>query len=233
MGFDASSIRPKRLSDGRDARVLALAEQLHERGITASLADAKRLAEGMVDTERKILSSGKKEEDVSALRERLQREDPLFRAVGVAGEGSLRVSEDFAKFVERAADLGSVPRSYDAPSPAPVTYGREERKEVPEVHSRGPQITFAEAPDLAELFKSSETEVAVSEDAVAVRHAEREGSVERVSETLVAKMPEERPAKDVVPEEEPAVPEEPAAPDEEEDLAKKHGIDLFDIFKTG
>ncbi len=66
MGFEPFVI-PKRTptettgnaagsSQSRDEKVRALAVLLHSRGLTSSLTDARRLAEGMVDVEKKIIN---------------------------------------------------------------------------------------------------------------------------------------------------------------------------------
>ena len=70
MGFEPFSI-PKRevtsqTSSGHESRedkVRKLAELLHKRGLTSSVSDARRLAEGMVETEKKVMDQSQKMRD--------------------------------------------------------------------------------------------------------------------------------------------------------------------------
>ena len=130
MGFDPSTIRrpePKPDLSGpnaaRDARVLALAQELHRRGVTVSLADAKRIAEGMVDVERKVIDEESRRSagaraPLADERSRIQASDPMFRSAGVAPPVStpsasaahgavptLPLTPDFARFVDRTAGV--------------------------------------------------------------------------------------------------------------------------------
>jgi len=130
MGFDPSTIRRPELKPdltgpnaARDARVLALAQELHRRGVTVSLADAKRIAEGMVDVERKVIDEGSRRSagaraPLADERSRVQASDPMFRSAGVAppvsapsasaAQGAvpaLSLAPDFARFVDRTAGV--------------------------------------------------------------------------------------------------------------------------------
>ncbi|MDD9954517.1 MAG: hypothetical protein OXR66_09385 [Candidatus Woesearchaeota archaeon] len=60
MVFDPSTIKPKQ-ADTRDKKVVDLAEMLLERGLAANMPAAKRLAEGMVETEKEVLQDAKRE----------------------------------------------------------------------------------------------------------------------------------------------------------------------------
>ncbi len=138
MGFDPSTIkRPELKPDlsgpnaARDARVIALAQELHRRGVTVSLADAKRIAEGMVDVERKVIDEGSRRSagarsPLADERTRAQTSDPIFRSAGVAPPVSapsaavtqgtvpvLPLAPDFARFVDRTAGA-SAPRTVAA-----------------------------------------------------------------------------------------------------------------------
>ncbi|HIH24255.1 TPA: hypothetical protein HA251_04445 [Candidatus Woesearchaeota archaeon] len=52
----------------REERVHALAQQLHQRGLTSSMTDARRLAEGMVDVEQKVMKQTPKPQEGSSER---------------------------------------------------------------------------------------------------------------------------------------------------------------------
>lgn len=47
----------------REERIHALAQQLHQRGLTSSMTDARRLAEGMVDVEQKVMKQTPKPQE--------------------------------------------------------------------------------------------------------------------------------------------------------------------------
>jgi len=211
MGFDPSSIKkPKVTIDNlpkdanREDRVLALATQLHERGLTASVSDAKRIAEGMVATEARVIREGDPQGDeVSAAREKL-RSSSLYASI-VGSSERLNLPEDFHRFVDKAAHLESslVPKPKLTRPFVPIP------KDLPEK-----QVVYEEAPDLSETRGFSEqTTVDASADGVVTRrevHSEREESVEETG--VIA---------------------QPAAQHDEDELKKQHGIDLFDVFKSG
>jgi len=245
---------PKDLSDDatRDDKVLALANQLHERGITASLADARRLAEGMVDTEARVIGQtrGERGDSLEDIRRAAQR-DPLFDAVlGKGGSFMLRLPDDFRDFVDRSQRIPVHKR------PDGIVY--QNLKVVPKAKEEH-AITFAEAPDIRELMKEKEatrveTTVEKTDDSFVVsRKQERQN--EMITEEVGVVEAETRPApKQDVPEvdlgsifysgseqksepqERPTKPEPREIPkassDGKKDLAKEQGIDLFDIFKT-
>src|SRR2546421_163026 len=101
MGFEPF-IPPKRtpqpqIEGTRDERVLALAKLLHGRGITSSLTDAKRLAEGMVDVERKVMKQPQKEQKATEMN--IPAPKPVTSSFG------LRLSDEFSHFVAEAAAL--------------------------------------------------------------------------------------------------------------------------------
>jgi hypothetical protein len=240
MGFEPF-IPPKRvvppstpkIEGTREERVLALAKLLHGRGITSSLTDAKRLAEGMVDVEKKVIKQAPKEEpkpnaNVPSLEPHTSTKAPF----------GLALPEDFAHFVAQAASI-----SHDNSAPAkkiePFSYGREEMRtvaEVPHVTARK-QVFFAEAPDLEQArgykgrseFTSQRqqvveqlqgvTRIEATPEAVKVTRVESAPTVEVVAEEMVVQEPEkvEQPKSEM--------------PVEREDLAKKHGVDLFQMFK--
>ncbi len=141
MGFDPSTIKrpvPSAASlppnASREQRIAMLAQELHRRGVTVSLADAKRLAEGMVDVERKVIDEGSRKRDEprpqDTTRASIQSSDPMFAAAGVsvapppqrASSGpvpTLSLAPDFARFVERTSGT-PLARAQAAPVPAPT-----------------------------------------------------------------------------------------------------------------
>jgi hypothetical protein len=161
MGFEPF-IPPKRpaptpdklsVDAPRDERVMALARMLHQRGITSSMADAKRLAEGMVDVEKRVVK-----QERTAPPAQLKAEIPGIEAAVLPKHSfGLSLPEDFTQFVAKAAAL-----SHEAQSPVPpiespveksVVYGREEQHviaSVPHFHARNQQM-FDDAPDVTQL----------------------------------------------------------------------------------
>lgn len=140
MGFDPSTIKrpvPSAASlppnASREQRIAMLAQELHRRGVTVSLADAKRLAEGMVDVERKVIDEGSRKRDEprpqDTTRASIQNSDPMFAAAGVSQAPPQRASSspvptlslapDFARFVERTSGT-PLARAQAAPVPAPT-----------------------------------------------------------------------------------------------------------------
>lgn len=163
MGFDPDSIKPRTVSYDkvpvdapRDERVNALAHILHSRGVTASLADARRLAEGMVEGERKVLKDGQPKKDPDEERRKIQSSSTFFAGAGVpqTSPHTMQWAPDFRAFVDRSASIGKTA----APSgqttvrkEEPVAYGRGEEHHtlasVPHVvHSK--QVFFDDAPTL-------------------------------------------------------------------------------------
>lgn len=218
MAFDPSKIKKsfslKDLPEGssRSDKVTALAEHLHERGLTASLQSAKRLAEGMVDTERKIIDEGSGRQDASARRE-FQKSD-LYREIG--GVKQLDVPDNFQKFIDRAknAKVEEKPRE-------PTVSRRMPDEGVPVMYDEAPSSKqreeIEEVEDAQETWRVPEkkgdegyekTQVDVSEDGVVVRHTERTAQENVVQEEGVVR----------------DAPEKKKAPEED--------IDLFDIFKN-
>jgi hypothetical protein len=150
--------------ENREDKVMQLARMLHQRGITASLTDAKRLAEGMVQVERRVINQPKSE--------------PLpTLAADIPAESG---TSDFGEFVQetiaqhpaeaepktpvRAAAPAShvatmtpashAPRSETTPNiPKTIVYGRSEPVRMAEVpHTTARKQTFYEdAPDWTKL----------------------------------------------------------------------------------
>jgi hypothetical protein len=213
----------------RDEKVLRLAKLLHQRGLTVSLTDAKRLAEGMVDVEKKVIAQAPT----------IQNGPPVsVRPVTPRTERALvlNLPEEFAKFVATAAALmhEDTHRSITvAPRPM-VSYGREERRGIPEVpHAAAHrQIFFDDAPPLTQArgfsgkqpspvtFESQRastkvTRVEVAPGAVATMTVTTTPHKESVEERVVI---EENPTD---------IPGETPAPTTAPDGA----VDLFSIFK--
>lgn len=163
MGFNPDSIKPREVTyekvpvdAPREVRVNALAHILHSRGITASLADAKRLAEGMVEGERKVLKDGQPKKDPEEERRKIQSSSAFFSSAGVVQTptATMRWSPDFQSFIDRSSSLGR-PIAPAGPimmhREEPTTYGRGDDlhtlSSVPHVvHSK--QVFFDEAPTL-------------------------------------------------------------------------------------
>lgn len=283
MGFEPFIPRrvvPKEepASGSRDERVLKLAKMLHERGITVSIADAKRLAEGMVDVERKVIKAPVKEEPkpvkspVATIKEEPKPAKPSL---------GLKLPDDFAHFVAHAAAISheEVRPSISIPTreEKPMTYGREEQQtiaSVPHVHAHK-QMFFEDAPDLSKArgFKGSDVvssgprtahyetqqakptpppettvvRVTTGDEAVKVTKVETSPTATMVEEKMIVAEPTPEPAplaalepiapaaellaedlKDA-PEKTEELPK--AAPQPKVDLAKQHGVDLFEMFK--
>lgn len=178
----------------REDRIHALAKQLEERGLASSASAAVRLAEGMVDIERKVIQGSSREEPSE--RERFQKADsPLFHAATKAEQPGLDLPDDFQAFVNMASQRREFVQDHapqaEKPAEIPVNLGDESWK-VPEKPSDSGY---------------KKTSVEASDEAVIVRH------VEATSKSDVT--------------------EERGIVAEKEDLAKQHGVDLFNIFKTG
>ena len=220
MGFEPFHIpkrAPEKLPDAtREDKVLALAKMLHQRGITSSLTDAKRLAEGMVDVEKKVIKAPVKEEPKKEV---------------LPPKASFGLNDDFAHFVAHAAALSreNVQTSVAVPerNERPVTYGREAQHTVSAVPHARTQVFFEDAPDLSkarglpekstplqQLEPASVTRVTAGDGGIKVAHVETAPNMEIVTEKVVVEAPEEKTL--VKP---------------QEDLAKQHGVDLFQMFK--
>jgi hypothetical protein len=245
MGFEPfippkRVVPPAKVEGTREERVLALAKLLHARGITSSLTDAKRLAEGMVDVERKVMKQAPKEEP------KPNNQLPSTEAPSVAKPSfGLSLSEDFAHFVAKAATMTHEETQSNAPVSKidSISYGRETLQtisEVPHVTAHK-QVFFAEAPDLTQArgykgkaeFSSQRQEVVdklqavtrveTAPQVVKVTRVESAPQVEVVEETLMVEEPD-------LPEKTVELPKSDK-PVEREDLAKKHGVDIFEMFK--
>ena len=287
MPFDPSMIRRPQIDPDkypgatRQDKVIALAQKLYERRLASSMADARRLAEGMVETEKKIVKSLEPKPVEQALK---HVDAPKQDA------RDLKLSEDFAKFVAKTAAQSIaqsvMPRTeYKTESKAeafktelkPISYGREETKRVDEVpHSRRSNVVFFDdAPDLTKLRgytgpkksvveyasqkmaeikrppmpeerpeqTESVTRVSAGDAGVAVTKVERSENVTRVTESVIVKddLPMDKIAEpaepvrvDVAPKIEPmpeVKPEIKPEPKPKVDLAKEHGVDIFEMFK--
>lgn len=153
MGFEPF-ILPKREKQpeptNREDRVAGLAKLLHERGLTSSMADAKRLAEGMVEGEKKVMKQAPKtvEQPKPAKLDIDAGQTPRPSA-------SLRLPEEFSKFVAQAAAIpqGTAAQvSIPLPNAQPVRFGREAQHEIAAVpHATRKQVFYDEAPDLTKL----------------------------------------------------------------------------------
>ena len=139
-------------SASREGRVLALARLLHSRGLTSSMTDARRLAEGMVDVERKVVKQG-----TNAFEQGKPVLDKTDRPSDTAAAKprtafNITLAEDFAHFVANAAALSHEhqPVSIPESKPGKVTYGREgEERIVAEVpHASRKQVFYEDAPDI-------------------------------------------------------------------------------------
>jgi hypothetical protein len=148
-------VTPDKLPENasRAEKVNALAQLLHARGLTSSMTDARRLAEGMVDVEKKVV---KQAAQATAAAQNPGHADIADAAPKpqVRQTFSLTLPESFAHFVAHAAAL-----SHDAPAqsvaipPArqqQVSFGREEQRvvaEVPHTHAHK-QVFFEDAPPI-------------------------------------------------------------------------------------
>ncbi len=240
MPFDPSMIRrPRPASDGtpegasREERVLSLANTLLERKLASSLASAKRLAEGMVDTERKILDQGSRRDDVAAHgasseRERFQRGDStLFKAVGGKAVRTLSLPEPLERFVEKARSA----RPAAAPAQPSAAAPRQAFSPLSQVSERAPaaQPRMAEAaqrwqiPERTGEGGYAKTSLEASESGVVLHHVEARG---REDVTVERGVIFEGPAAAA------PAPQAPPPAEKREDLAKQHGVDLFNIFRA-
>ncbi|MBR9700609.1 hypothetical protein GOV11_01970 [Candidatus Woesearchaeota archaeon] len=265
MAFDPSSIKkprllPEHLDDdsSREDHIAALANQLHDRGITASLADAKRLAEGMVDTERRVIRGSREdpEMDQATLRKTVQS-GALFDAVLNPEERfTASLPEDFRRFVEKASEMRE-------PIPEHVKIGPSIRSISEEDTKYDHQVFYSDSPGTGTVrgFKEQEYHRPIMPDMVeSPSDVEPEETPETVEDegfvdvSAVADLPKKEPEKPEVDlskvfytgsgnseavEEQP-VQEETPEPKEEPEPEKKperklpeEDIDLFDIFKSG
>lgn len=210
----------------REERVLALAKLLHNRGITSSLTDAKRLAEGMVDVERKVIKQAPKEEPKPVPA-------PVEQPQAPKASSGLKLPESFAHFVAQAATM-----SHEEPAqvsiPEPPVRAALQIAPVPRAHT---QTFYAEAPDLSQArgykdkpeFSSSRQEVVEKLHTITVEPPKApEKAIDWTAPVEQAPLPLEK--EEMLPEKTVELPksEQPA---EREDLAKKHGVDLFEMFK--
>lgn len=211
MVFDPATIKRRPIAgDEREGKVLGLANMLLERGLASSLGAAKRLAEGMVETERKVIVQGSpRAESREDVREKAQQ-DPLFRAVGVKAERRLAYAEPFRRFVEKAKVAYE-----EMPKPAV----QEVAKPVEALRPEARQVLYDEAPaerrePVADAWPLGggyvKTQVETTPDSVVVRHVVATPTTDAVLEEGVVRM-------DAPQEKKPA-----------DDLAK---VDLFDFFK--
>jgi hypothetical protein len=161
----------------REQKVEELAKLLHGRGLTSSMTDARRLAEGMVDGERKVIA--KSTPPATPL--------PTVAAADAPDLQTTKMPQSFVQFIQQAAHTGSQdaehtnarrqdeqrspersseqqdqaaqqpntttrqPQAAVQPRHETVTYGREELKpiaSVPHVMPRK-QIFFEDAPPLS------------------------------------------------------------------------------------
>lgn len=121
----------------RDEKVRALAVLLHSRGLTSSLTDAKRLAEGMVDVEKKILSQTPQTstgiaKDAAAPINNIQSNGshPHMPAKAPAEQYRANWDERFEKFVARTAPIKE--EYHRSPVPVAPTQVATEVKTNPE-----------------------------------------------------------------------------------------------------
>jgi len=264
MGFDPSTIKPPRPditlpSAVRDQRVLTLAQELHRRGVTVSLADAKRLAEGMVDVERKVIVEGSRRPDEPRIDERSRAQSSdLFRAAGVAPPvhaasatvPSLALPQDFAAFVDRVASrpaphaiepavpVAGMPVS--PPKEAPSVYGRNEEyraASVPHV-AANKQMFFDDVPPLSQLRGFQQPEALLEGlqfrgfKGTEQARADTPRPVVPIPAPVPVPEPGPEPAPVPTPEPEPEPAPAPVPPVEKQDLAKQHGVDLFEMFRV-
>ncbi len=243
MVFDPRQIKKRKImpenlpeNASREQKIEALANQLHERGLTASVADAKRLAEGMVDVESKVISAskGKEEptEDRETLRYKLQSGGSMiFDAVLGSKARPLVLDKDFQEFVEKSKHI----RTTNTEPQTVFTASRE----VPETSNKS-QITFDEAPPRGVVFPFntepvklpaketvSDTTVEKSPDGVVLHHTESTPDSTITEDVGIIVDEEESPAVDLAevfesnPEPEPVQDIPP--PEAEVDLAEVFG----------
>jgi hypothetical protein len=253
MAFDPNTIKQRKPLPEAGAggnRVEQLATTLLGRGLASSMSSARRLAESMVETETKVMGQGPTRLPAYA-KDRLefQRSDSqLFKAVGGKAQRPVSFPEPFTRFIERAT-----PMRASAPAAAPVTVSAP-RPVEPAAPAPPPpgHIMFAEAPpptvreitpQSVRLRPDEEREVAAAASQWKVPERDRERGytktmVESGPDGVVVRHVEATANSDMVVEEgviradaPPAAA--PAAPERQtEDLAKKHNVDLFNIFKT-
>jgi len=234
MVFDPSKIKHRRLAPddlppgaSREEKILALANILLDRGLASSLSGAKSLAEGMVQTEEKVMKDGSAKESHESTRDAFQRVDsPLFQAVG--GKPRLHISAAFRDFVTKAAPLsGGGSRMKVEQSPL----------RLPEKEEKHEQVFYDDVPGSKRLShlenewkvpqkKGDEgymkTMVETSDAGVVVRDIEATATTDTVVERGIVLDDESMEDEVSQPEE---VSEKKRAPEED--------IDLFDIFKSG
>ncbi len=115
MGFEPF-ILPKKTptatltGQSYDDKVRTLAELLHSRGLTSSLADARRLAEGMVTVEKKILNQTPQTstglaKDAAAPINNIHNISNDISSKGPAEQYKANWDERFEKFVARTAPI--------------------------------------------------------------------------------------------------------------------------------
>lgn len=261
MGFDPNSIRRPRLTPdklpgdaSRADKVAALANILHERGVTASMADARRLAEGMVDVERKVLQDAPKRESLDEVRQRAQS-TPLFGAAGVKPpepQSPPAGQPGFDAFVQRVAAEHpprgmpqrserppAVERPHDLPRPNPrrsvffdeapsLGQTRGFASQAPQKQRFDPFLAQQmERPAVREPAREmrAETTVEASDDGIAVRTVAASPGVEVVAERAVVAASLPEPA---APRPDPA-PRQEARPG---DPSQPQKVDLFQMFKV-
>lgn len=259
MGFDPARIKKPRITPdklpedaNRDDRVLALANMLQERGLASSLADAKRLAEGMVDTESRIIKQTRRgdEGDIETLRASLQGgQSAIFDTVlGKTRDHGLRIPDDFKRFVDRSAAIPAKQARFRTVQTMPRKEEAREESPEPMMFDDAPG-RFLQGSDGAEdarvetWVESSDDGVVVSEtletsdahievEAGVVRDAQDSGSGSVEADTA----PEERPAPRPSPAEESidlskvfysgsGAPASPAPPVEQEQTSQDRPIE--------
>jgi hypothetical protein len=191
-----------------EKRVLELAKNLYDRGLTSSMTDAKRLALGMVEGERKLMTKTAPE--------------PVVEHVT-----KLNLPDEFSAFVDRAA----VTAHRDVPVREPPRMAPSQRS-----------VFYADAPSKPAVQEVAQRTVQKNEEAPqqVMRNAQRpqpDASPRAVPQALTEKsLPppaEQKPEEAVLAERTIELPKTASQPlnAPSDDLAKQHGIDLFDIFR--
>jgi hypothetical protein len=211
MGFEPFT-PPAPKTETRLDKVQSLAKLLYERGLTSSMADARRLAEGMVEGEKKVVQDVHRwEKSKSDAPEPQEHHHPKSTL-------SLALPQDFAHFVAQAAVM---------------SHDQHETTVAPAVTHT--QIFFAEAPPITTITKGDagiaiKTVTATPQEVVVEEKVIVEVEPEEVPAPLHAE-----PVRETIPlaprEEQVEIKSVPAAPAQEHALAKQHGVDLFEMFK--
>lgn len=238
MGFEPFIIpkREQKPEGKREDRVAGLAKLLYQRGLTSSMTDALRLAEGMVEVENKVIRQRPKEEEAAPAKG-TGSNPPQKRTFGLPA--------DFLHFVTQAGALSHETTSQPLAAHAeePMRFGRDMEHTIAQVpHIMGhKQVMFDDAPELK--TRESASEIITGDGGIKATKVETTPASQTVEEVMIVEAPEPgipAPRPDSQPTAAELLEEaaentaelQSEAPREQRDLAKEHGVDLFNMFKV-